>query len=262
MKSAKILREKLESGQVILGIMTTFHLWLDLIEIAIKAGLDYLIIDTEHVGHDHELIADGCAFGRRSDFPVLIRPPQTEYAAVHTAADLGPCGLLLPMVESARQLDEAQQGIRMPPRGRRRPGGWAMRWSSSVDFQTVKTSLEDDFIVIPQIESPEGLSNVAAIAAHELTTALGIGPYDLSARLGVCWRSDFSELNEPVAKIRKAAEEVNKRMWIIGDPDLLMEEGFRFLCVGDPIAILESTMTQTVNRLRDGSTTKGARTRG
>ena len=123
MKSAKILREKLESGQVILGIMTTFHLWLDLIEIAIKAGLDYLIIDTEHVGHDHELIADGCAFGRRSDFPVLIRPPQTEYAAVHTAADLGPCGLLLPMVESARQLDEAQQGIRMPPRGRRRVRG-------------------------------------------------------------------------------------------------------------------------------------------
>lgn len=53
---------------------------------------------------------------------------------------------------------------------------------------TWKSEFEDDLVILPQIESIVGLENVNAIARHPLTTAIAIGPYDLSADLGVCWR--------------------------------------------------------------------------
>ena len=86
MRSAQILREKITSGQLTLGIIVTMHFWLELIEIARNAGLDYLIIDTEHTSWDDERVAQACAIGRMIDFPILIRPAETQARLVRMAA--------------------------------------------------------------------------------------------------------------------------------------------------------------------------------
>src|SRR5437763_17030849 len=104
MKSAIKLKERLSRNQLTLGIVITNHLWLELLEVSIAAGLDYVIIDMEHVQHGDTLMVDACRMGRMLNFPVLIRPPRTDQESVRLAVDLGAVGLLLPMIETTEEL--------------------------------------------------------------------------------------------------------------------------------------------------------------
>jgi 2-keto-3-deoxy-L-rhamnonate aldolase RhmA len=251
-KSAQILREKINSNKLTLGVLCTYHFWFDLIEIAWRAGLDYLIIDTEHMAPSDQLLSEACPLGRLIDFPVLIRPAETEAHLVRLAADKGPCGLLLPYVTSAATLDEARHGLYMPPRGKRRPGGPGNRWVSSYDYTSWRDEQENDFIILPQIESAEGLKNAREIASHQLTTAVAIGPYDLSASLGVCWKPEDPKLQAAIQQIRDAGRAAGKNMWMIGDGPTLIKRGYTFICFAEPVSLMEATIKNQVSAMRSG----------
>ena len=60
MKPAIQLKEKLAGTDLVLGVLITFHLSLELIETAMRAGLDYVIIDLEHLDHGEEHVVDAC----------------------------------------------------------------------------------------------------------------------------------------------------------------------------------------------------------
>ena len=99
-------------------------------------------------------------------------------------------------------------------------------------------------------ERVAGLDNAAAIAAHAVTTAIAIGPYDLSHSLGYSeemlgalageGRGPFEAA--AVAQIKAAGEACGKTMWRIGDGAQLVREGFHFLCIGEPIAMMKGAM--------------------
>ena len=254
MKAAKILKQKINDKTLALGVLATFHLWPGLVELAMRAGLDYMIIDLEHLTFDHEMVAEACAVGRRADFPILIRPPAAEFTPVRLAMDLGPCGLLIPYVESLATLGIVREAVYMKPRGRRRPGGLGNFWIRDYQYTTWKTEIEDDLIILPQIESLVGLENAEAIARDPLTTAMAVGPYDLSADLGVCWQPEHPKLVESLTRIQRASTAAGKTTWMIGDGDVLMKRGFRFFCIAEPMMLLEDTLRDMVNGLKAGST--------
>lgn len=247
MQAALNLRRKLaDPGQVVTGVLATFHFWPGMVELAIQAGLDYLIIDLEHLTHDHAAVAEACATGRRADFPVLIRPPAAEFTPVRLAMDLGPCGLLVPTVDSTETLGIIQDAVYLSPRGRRRPGGPGCGWVRDFHYETWRSTVEDHLIILPQIETRAGLAQVDAIASHPLTTAIAVGPYDLSADLGCCWNPEAPALRSALARIRAAGESAGKPMWMIGDGPTLAREGFRFLCIAEPIQFLRAGLSEAV----------------
>lgn len=253
MKSAKILREKIssESG-ITTGMICTFHFRPGMVEMAMKAGLDYLIIDLEHISYDAEMVGDACSIGRREDFPILIRPPSAEYTPVRMAMDLGPCGLLVPYVETPENMNEIQSAVYMKPRGRRRPGGLGNHWVDNVNYETWKSEVEDNFIIMPQIESQIGLDNVETIAANPLTTAIAVGPYDLSADLGVCWKPETDELQSALKRIREAGRTAGKNMWMIGDGPTLVKQGYSFLCIAEPTAFQQTQLKELNSAVKSG----------
>ena len=244
MKAARILKEKVAAGQITTGVLATDLLWPGLVECLICAGLDYLIIDQEHGVHEDKLVAEVCALGRMIDFPVIVRPIDCAYAPIRQAIDRGPCGFLLPGIESVEDLDQVRDAIHMPPRGRRRPGGPGNAWVSSFHYDRWKEEVEDDFVVLPQIETRQGIANVEAIAAHELTTAIAIGPYDLSAELGVCFDMDHDQMQDAVTAINAAGTKAGKTMWRIGDGPTLVAQGFHFLCIAEPMNFLQQKMAE------------------
>lgn len=250
MESAKRLMEKVARRDVTLGLLVTQHLWLDLVEIASRSGLDYLILDIEHGVASIEKVADMCAVGRMIDFPVLIRPQNNQYATLRLAMDMGCCGFLLASVEQTSDLDVVRDAIRVPPRGRRRPGGPSNRWLSTHTQPAWKTGVEDSFIVLPQIETRVGLSNVDAIAAHEVTTSIAVGPYDLSAELGVCGEQNHPKVREALGVIHKSGRAHGKEMWMIGDATQLVRDGYHFICMGEPSWLLEAALKKIATEAR------------
>ncbi|MBI83864.1 MAG: hypothetical protein CMJ81_11750 [Planctomycetaceae bacterium] len=254
MQPAKLLREKLAGHELVSGMIVTDHLWPQLVEIAVESGLDYLIIDTEHLTHPATLVAEVCALGRLTNFPVLLRPPSSGEMDIRAAMDVGPCGLLLPCIESAEHLNRVREAVYMPPRGSRRPGGPGNRWVShtGVDYELFRSHVEDHLIIIPQVETMEALSCAQEIAQHELTTALGIGPYDLSAQLGICWKGlDHPTMKQSLEQLRAAAQSADKPFWMIGAGEVLVEKGFRFICMGEATGLFQLALRTQVNRLKE-----------
>jgi 4-hydroxy-2-oxoheptanedioate aldolase len=250
MQSARKLRQRIDSQTLTTGVLAIDHIWIELVEICALAGLDYLIVDMEHGAHDPSLIVDVCAVGRMIDFPVLIRPINHEINTIRKAIDMGACGLLLPTINTTAQLDEVRDAIYLPPRGQRRPGGLGNRWVTGLTYNHWKTEVEDDLIILPQIETQVGLSNVDAIAAHEIVTAMAHGPYDLSADLGVCGQTTGPEVTAATAQVRDAARRAGKNMWVIGDGPSLTAQGYSFICIGEPSAMLQNVMRQTVEQTK------------
>ncbi len=216
MEAARRLKARIQAHQITTGVLATDLLWPRLVEFLRLAEIDYLIADQEHGVHADALVAEVCALGRQLDFPVLIRPIDTEISTIRRAIDRGPCGLLLPTVESAAQLDRVRDSIWMPPRGHRRPGGPGNYWVDDFSYETWRRDVEDDFLLVPQIESLTGLERLDEIATHEITTAMGIGPYDLSMDLGVGAQMGHAKMKEEIARIRAAALRAGKSMWRIG----------------------------------------------
>jgi 2-keto-3-deoxy-L-rhamnonate aldolase RhmA len=253
MKAAIQLKDKVARGEITTGALATDHLFPELVEYLQRAGFDYLIIDREHGAHGDELVASVCALGRMTDFPVLLRPPNCDYTTIRQSIDRGPCGFLLPSVESVADLDQVRDSIYMPPRGKRRPGGAGNYWVSDFNYESFKREVEDHFIVLPQIETRQGLDRVDDIAAHEITTAIAIGPYDLSMELGVGNQMDHPRMQEAVETIHQAGEKAGKTMWRIGDGAKLVADGFHFLCIAEPMGVLQAALAQMNQSAKDAA---------
>jgi 4-hydroxy-2-oxoheptanedioate aldolase len=206
---------------------------------------------------DEEKVADACAVGRLIQFPILIRPPESEYSFVRRALDKGAVGLMLPQVQSVKMLDEVRQAVYMPPRGRRRVGGPGNRWPKDFQYTSWLQTVEDNLIILPQIESLQGVENAEAIAQHELTTALAIGPYDLSSDLGVCWTPDHPKLQQAVSAIRRTGRSAGKNTLMVGDGPTLIRNGFTFICVAEPSSFLEAALKNHVGAMRAGTSPPG-----
>ena len=102
------------------------------------------------------------------------------------------------------------------------------------------------------------LSNrVRAIAQHEIVTAMAVGPYDMSARLGVCWQPDNTKLQNALQTIRDAATAAGKPMWMIGDGEKAAKQGFHFLCIAEPMNLLRAALKRNVDAIRQGAGESG-----
>lgn len=248
---ARRLKEQLASDDPVVGLMATDHAWPFLVEICQKSGLDYLVVDSEHGDFSDELVSHICQIGRLANFPVLVRTISCETTIVRRTMDLGPSGILVPCVESAKQLDQVQQAVLMPPRGRRRPGGMGNYWMHDFHYETWKSDFEDHFIVIPQIESQAGVDNIDSIAGHSLVTAIGLGPYDLSADLGCCWNPEDEAFTNALDQVKASADAVGKKVWAGCDCRALRAKGYSFLWVGTATLVLTNALTQLVQEIKD-----------
>ena len=246
LSSAISLKEKLASGNPVVGVMAVEHVWPMLVELCRDGGLDYLVIDCEHGCHTDEQVAHACQIGRLMGFPVLVRTISCELSVIGRTVDLGPCGLIVPCVETTQQLDQVRDGVLMPPRGKRRPGAYGNFWMKDFQYATWRDELEQHFIVIPQIESRIGLENLNEIAAHPLVTALGGGPYDLWVDLGIGWDPESPDHKASILRIREADDAVGKKVWMGCNVPALLAEGYTFVWMGSESSVLRDGFAQAI----------------
>ena len=214
----------------------------------------------EHGHHSDEQVAQMCAIARQLDWVLMIRPNVDRYdsSAAQTlrkAMDLGCSGLVLPNIESAKDLDCVRDAIWLPPRGTRRPGGPANYWVPDFQYDTMRSLVEDNFLVLPMIESGRGVENIQEIAEHEVVTHLDIGPYDLCLSLGLDYYvkrpPEDDDLQKAVDLVRAAAESCGKTLLgTHGTTEELLEQGYHFLGVGEPTALLRDALTAANDRAK------------
>lgn len=203
-------------------------------EIMAKSGFDWLTVDMEHSAitlHEAQQLIQvielsGCV--------PLVRVGNNDPNLIKRVMDAGAHGVIVPMVNNAKDAELAVKAVKYPPIGTRGVG-LARAQGYGVDFEKYKYWVERESIVIVQIEHIDAVNNIEEIILTEGVDGFIIGPYDLSGSLGIPGEFNDPKVTESLEKVKKAAKKANIISGFHVVPpeiDLLeakIEEGYRFL---------------------------------
>lgn len=181
--SISALRAKVTGGTPLAGtFMKTPS--VDMLEVLILSGLDFVCIDCEHAPFDRVALSACMALSRAADFPVLVRVPSAAPENIAKALDDGACGVVVPHVASAEIAERVARAARFGHGGRGYAG--STRWAgyATRSMSEVLAQSQSETVVIAQIEEPEGVESADAIAATDGIDALFVGPADLTVAYG------------------------------------------------------------------------------
>ncbi|PKA66320.1 hypothetical protein AXF42_Ash007017 [Apostasia shenzhenica] len=184
--NSRTLKSRLAAGETLYG-MFLLSAEPTLAEIAGLAGYDYVIVDLEHGpgGISDALPCLQAIAGTGA--AAIIRIPETTAAWAKKALDLGPQGIMFPMIDDARLAELAVSYCRFPPRGVRGAAHTVVRASAYGIDDGYLARCEEDLLIMCQIESAGAVTEIEAIAAVDGVDCLQMGPLDLSASMGYLW---------------------------------------------------------------------------
>jgi 2-keto-3-deoxy-L-rhamnonate aldolase RhmA len=220
-----------------------------------SADADFAFIDMEHSGFGYAELKRLITSMRAAGLPSLVRPPSRSGSHISRALDVGADGLILPMVGSAEEAEQAIRDMKYPPLGKRgvalgiahdgySPGPAAQKLQAA-NRRTVFVAL---------IETAEGVENVDEIAAVKHLDTLWIGHFDLSSSLGIPGEFENPIFRSAVDKVRRAAKKHGKSLaQLVNDAAsgaALYKKGFGIICYSGDLWTYQSALTQGIGDLR------------
>jgi len=166
------------------------------------ARCDFLWLDLEHAPLGLEQLRQHvqAAAGRAG---TVVRVPWNDPVHVKGVLDLGCDGVIVPQVRSADEARQAVAAAKYPPAGVRSVGiARAQRYGMNLNDYV--QSANDSVTVILQIEHVDALPHVAEIVAVPGVDAVIVGPYDLSASMGLPGQIAHPEVAAAIANIAGA----------------------------------------------------------
>ena len=221
-------RAKLKAKELCLGAGITLT---DPVVIeALAPTLDFFWIDLEHNPIGFETLLGHLIATRAAGTPALVRVPGSDPLFTKRVLDSGAEGIIVPQVRSAEEVRKMVSCCRYTPLGDR---GWGPRRPSEYGRrsrdQIVREGNEELFLVV-QIENTEAVAELDEIVAIEGLDALAVGPYDLSASLGVLGQLDHPSVLEAIEKIIAVAHGAGKSVGF-GD-EAVAESAIRWAKMG------------------------------
>lgn len=184
----------------------TFGSWMAIghpavAEILAKAGFEWLVVDLEHSAMSLSQAEDLIRTVSLSGVAPLVRVSANDPVQIKRVMDAGSHGIIVPMVNSRADAEKAVQAVHYPPRGTRGVGlGRAQAYGTG--FDEYRRWLADESVVIVQIEHIDAVRNIDAILAVEGVDGFIVGPYDLSASLGVPGQFEHPKVAEALAQVK------------------------------------------------------------
>ncbi len=181
---ANHVRRRLAAGEPSIGT------WLSLpspeaAEYVSRLGFDWLVVDTEHNPIDIRTLAQMFAAMAASNTAPMVRIPWNSAENFKRVLDAGAWGVVVPMVNSREEAEQAVSAARYYPDGTRSVGGGRFPMSFDTGAEEYFRNANDQILVVLQIEHIQGVENADAILSVPGVDACFIGPNDLAASMGL-----------------------------------------------------------------------------
>ena len=150
------------------------------------SGCDYAFVDMEHSGFGFETANQILRNLHGAGLGSLLRVPSHARHHLQRAADIGAQGIILPMVETPAQVQEAVAALKFPPEGKRGVIlGVAHDDFARAPITQAFSEANQKICLVALLETAQALENCEAICAVEGLDAIWIGHLDLSSSLGI-----------------------------------------------------------------------------
>jgi 2-dehydro-3-deoxyglucarate aldolase len=202
-------------------------------EIMGQSGYDWVAIDMEHGAISvHQLPDLFRALELGGTLP-LVRVSHGNEKDCKQALDAGAGGIIVPMVESAKQLEKVRDVTRWPPAGKRGVAfSRANLFGKNFDEYIEEAQQPLLIAMIEHINAVEKLDDILQVKGLD---AILIGPYDLSASMGMTAKFDHPEFAKAIKDIRGKSEFANIPCGVhvvspfVDDLQKKIDDGYRFI---------------------------------
>jgi 4-hydroxy-2-oxoheptanedioate aldolase len=234
LRSSRVLRE-LRAGKR----PTCFKLNLGdprVIELCGLAGASAVWICNEHVSNDWFNLENQIRAAKLYDVDTIVRVERGSYSDYVKPFEADATAIMVPHVKTAEEARQIVQMARFHPLGRRPlDGGNPDGRYCQVPMAEYMAHSNSERLLIFQIESPEALENVEAIAAVPGYEMLLFGPGDFSHLIGKPGQVDAPEVVAARQRVGAAARKHGKYAMAAGmlaPRSVLEAEGYHVFTLG------------------------------
>jgi 4-hydroxy-2-oxoheptanedioate aldolase len=242
MTVTNLARERLERGELSLGVGIRVVRSVEVAKAMKSAGFDWLFIDLEHGALSIETASQMCLAALDTGISPLVRIPNGEYSLATRLLDNGAVGVVVPHVETAKEARDIADRLRYPPLGHR--GVFSMM--PQFDYRptaNLTASLNSANLIAVMLESANAIDNAEAIAAVPGIDILLIGTNDLSIDMEVPGELGHAKIVDAYARMIAACQKYAKwpGMGGVYDDELMgryIGMGARFILSGSDLGFL------------------------
>ncbi len=243
--------QRLRENELLLGTMLTLPS-PEVAEIIGACGYDWLFMDGEH-GNLSTLEWQRVLQAVAGRSAAIIRVAANTERDIKKLLDIGADGIIAPQVNSAETARHVVACCKYPPRGIRGVG-LARAQGYGRDFATYMESANDRIAVIVQAEHIDAVNNIDEIARVEGIDAVFIGPYDLSASMGLMGEIEHPDVVAAIDRVGEACKQNDIALGYFGvtaeSVEGYIEKGYNLICAGVDAAFVSSGAEQVLEKLK------------
>ena len=256
MKITNTAKDRLESGELALGIGLRQARTVDVGKIMKTCGYDWLFIDMEHNSMSIDTAAQISVAAQDAGIAPIVRVPGFQHFHASRALDGGAQGVVAPHVDTPEVAAEMVRNCKYPPVGRRSVTGRLPQ----VGFEAhppaeVTGAVNDSTLVVVMIETPTAVENVEAIAATPGVDSLLVGTNDLCTEMGIPGAVGDERIREVMARVVAACRAHGKHPGLGGvyEPSWMeryVRMGMRLILCGNDLSFMMAAAQERSARLR------------
>ncbi len=237
MKSTKDIRQNIKSGLASIGTWAQIPS-CESAHILASLGYDWVVADLEHAPFTRSDLPNFFRAIKLGGALAFARLADNTRENIKAALDSGAEGLIFPMIETRSMLDDAIALSLYPSQGGKRGVGYCAANIYGYEFDKYTNEEANDILLIAQIEHKNALENLDDILSHSRLDGLIVGPYDLSASMGLMGQTEHQDVKDALDLIYAKAKQYSIPMGLhIVKPDTALleekiKEGYTFIAFG------------------------------
>ena len=249
------LKEKLLKKIKVLGCWTSLDNEITS-ELLALAGFDFLLIDHEHGYGDARGITQQLQSLKETLCSALVRMPKDDEVYVKKSLDSGVNCIMFPAVNNRKEAENIVEMCRYAPNGYRGVAPGMIRATNyGMNIKDYFDNIEKNLLIVCQIETVEGVSNIEEIGRVNGVDMLFVGPMDLSTNIG-----KFGQFEDPlfIKTIHEAKDKIFKSAKFSGiipfgnyDWKNVFEMGFDLTTAGTELSILRDSSRRIIKEFKN-----------
>ena len=205
------------------------------------AGFDWAVVDMEHSPLDLSTVVQLLQAVAGTPMVPVLRVPWNDTVTIKRVLDAGATTLLVPFVQNVDEARRAVAATRYPPQGIRGMAGMSRgsRFGTTPNYLTTANA---GMCVILQLETPQAVAALEAIASVDGVDAIFLGPADLSAAMGHVGQLTHPAVMAVLADAIQRCHALGKPVGIVGGTAEVVAAyramGFDFLAIASDLGLL------------------------
>lgn len=226
---------------------------LQVAEMLPSCGFEWVMIDMEHSAMSLETVQSSLQVLGKNILRI-VRVPGNDEILIKRVLDTGCDGIMVPMVKTREEAEKAVLASKYPPEGRRSVGLTRAHGYGQSSNEYLR-SANKDLVIMLQIEHIEAVGNIDSILAVKGIDSIFIGPYDLSASMGLLGQVTHPEVIKTIDFIKHKCSDAGIPYGIFGpNPEVLLREikaGCKYILCGVDVSLF-STMLKGLSEKLHG----------